>query len=142
MYNMLFGTNDKASVLLACIGVSPNSIPRFRDCYIENGKIVIYTRTGGGNREFYESQESCRDNYPEYFDGKEDPSGPWNSDLRKSQHFLYDQDDDYDCTYAYFFYKFPEEYQKELQHLEANAPDMAPSEKWNHLLKSLSPNDH
>lgn len=109
LYNLLFGVNSLAPILLKHLGLSEDDIPRFRDCYLDGDQIVIYTRTGGGNRDFYEDEETCRSNYPEYFQKKEDaPKGPWNADLRKSKYYQSDEDDDFDSTYAYFRFRVPE----------------------------------
>src|SRR5215469_975950 len=99
LYNMLFGFNPYARMLLKMLNVDVIQIPRFRDCFLNtDGVIVIFTRTGGGNREYYENATP------------ENPEGPWNSDLRKLRGYLGDEDDSYDGTYAHFFYKVPEEY--------------------------------
>ena len=58
LYNMLFGVNPAAPILLAMLDTTQDKIPRFRDIYIKDEYIVIHTRTGGGNREYYESRES------------------------------------------------------------------------------------
>lgn len=137
LYDMLFGVNHAAPILLATLGFSGPDIPRFRDCFIEGNCIVIHTRTGGGNREFYDSEESCRENYPEYFDGTDDPKGPWNSDLTAHPCYLHDEDDDFDSTYANFYFRFPDEYANELKALAAKTETHTPSEKWRLLLKSL-----
>lgn len=137
LYNMYFGVNRAASVLLATLGLTENDVPRFRDCYIDGDRIVIHTRTGGGNRDYYDSEESCRANYPEYFDGKEDPTGPWNSSLTLNTYYLYDKDDDFDSTYANFNFKFPEEYAANLKALAERSKMHKPSEKWQALLKAM-----
>lgn len=142
LYNMLFGVNSAAPVLLATLGLTANDVPRFRDCYIDGERIVIHTRTGGGNRDYYDSEESCRANYPEYFDGKEDPAGPWNSGLTANACYLYDEDDDFDSTYANFHFKFPEEYAADLKALSERSETHKPSEKWRALFKAMeSSND-
>ena len=138
LYNMLFGVNQTAPLLLAILGFKEADIPRFRDCYISNGQIVIYTRTGGGNRGYYESLESCRANYPEYFNGGDDePKGPWNDDLRQSPYYVDDDDDDYDSTYAYFRFNYPPEYAEDLKALAERVKTYTPSEKWNALFDSF-----
>ncbi len=139
LYNMLFGVNSVAPVLLATLGLSTEDVPRFRDCYVEGDNIVIYTRTGGGNRDYYESEESCRANYPEYFDGDDEPLGPWNEDLRSNPHFVEDEDDDFDCTYAYFRFSIPGDYSEDVRALASGSEDHNPSEKWRSLLASLQP---
>jgi hypothetical protein len=65
---------------------------RFRDIYFQNEegsepKIVLYTRNGGGNREWYQYVFELLENHPLY---------------------ITDYDDDFDCTYAYIEFKAPE----------------------------------
>ena len=114
-YNMLFGVNS-ATVLLAALGMTADDVPRFRNCYIDGEQIVIHTRTGGGNRS--------------YFD---------NDSLAAHACYLYDEDDDFDSTYANFHFKFPEEYADDLKALAERSETYKPSEKWQALLKALAP---
>jgi hypothetical protein len=141
LYNALFGVNQAAPVLLAMLGIDSGAVPRFRDCFLSEGRIAIHTRTGGGNREMYENEESARSNYPEYFTGKDDPSGPWNDDLRKLSGFLHDEDDDFDSTYATFYFDVPEKF----KHLIEKLPEgVDPAKRWQDALESLrtaSPDD-
>lgn len=65
---------------------------RFRDIYFVNEegsdpKIVLYTRNGGGNRDFYEYVFELLSTHPNY---------------------IQDYDDDFDSTYAYIEFKAPE----------------------------------
>lgn len=142
LYNMLFGVNPAGGVILATLGLSSADVPRFRDCYVSKigneYRIVIHTRTGGGNRDYYENRGTCEESYPEYFgEGKEEPSGPWNDDLRASPHYDRDMDDDFDSTYADFYFRLPAEYEAELKALADRQEFIAPSEKWQMLLDSL-----
>lgn len=138
LYNMLFGFNNQAPTLLACLRLNPNDIPRFRDCFLQGNTICIHTRTGGGNRDYYENEKTCRSNYPEYFDGKSDmPSGPWNDDLRAHPNYLTDVDDEFDCTYANFFFSFPEDFKADLEAVAAKTENHTPNEKWQLLFKKM-----
>ena len=96
---------------------------RFRDIYFENEgtpKIILYTRNGGGNRDFYEYVFELLSSHPLY---------------------ICDYDDDFDCTYASIEFKAPqavidffdgvqtgkiasvsEKFQKELTDLENGKP--------------------
>jgi hypothetical protein len=135
LYNMLFGVNAAAPVLLAMLGIDSNDVPRFRDCFLAGDRIAIHTRTGGGNRDYYEHSDRCRDNYPEYFgEGKEAPSGPWNADLRQLPGFEYDEDDDYDNTYATFYFKVPEKFKHLLEKLPQGEN---PAQRWQDTLEKL-----
>ena len=113
---MLFGTNKLAPMLLATLNIDEDSIPRFRDCFIDDGLIVIHTRTGGGNREYYESQ---------------------NEELTEHPNYLHNSDDEFDCTYANFYYSFPDEYKDDLTKISQGNVDIKPSEKWQALFNKL-----
>ena len=71
-------------------GMTIADFPRYRavTVYPDQPLVVIRTRTGGGNREEYEEE---------------------NEKLRALQGFIKDEDDDFDCTYAYWHYEIPEE---------------------------------
>jgi hypothetical protein len=83
--------------ILNAIGIKYEDIPRPRGVGIDNGKILIHTRTGGGNRESYEEQ---------------------NNFLASNKYYLSDEDEEFDCTYANFWFKIPEELTEELLKLE------------------------
>jgi hypothetical protein len=140
MYNMVFGTNSLSETLLKILDIEPDHIPRFRDCYYDTEKelICIHTRTGGGNRDFYENEATCRDNFPDYFEVPNEsdfPSGPWNDDLRGHELFQYDEDSDFDDTYANFYFKVPERYAEEFKYFPKGT---TPEEKWDILFGSLN----
>lgn len=139
LYNALFGQNKFANVLLHLLGATQSDIPRYRDCFVdEKGRIVIHTRTGGGNRDYYESEELCRDNYPEYFgDGKDEPSGPWNADLRTLPGFLYDRDDDFDATYANFLYQPADSARDVIDAIKASGGQGDPTQAWQDMFEKL-----
>ena len=126
LYNTLFGGNQAAPILLRILGIEYSEIPRFRDCFIDDGMIVIHTRTGGGNREYYDEPNS------------ENREGPWNTTMYENPHFQRDEDDDFDRTYANFFFKFPDEYKDDLEALSKGTEDHKPSEKWQMLFESLN----
>ena len=87
LYNILFGKNHNTATILAALNLTEGVIERFRDVWIEeyNNRIVIYTRAGGGNRE----------DYP-------------NEILTQHPLYLYDEDDAFDSTYAYYYFAMPE----------------------------------
>lgn len=141
LYNALFGVNQAAPLLLAMLGIDEDAIPRFRDCYLSDGRIAIHTRTGGGNRDYYEHPDRCRENYPEYFDGKDDPRGPWNCNLRKLPGFQYDADDGFDATYATFYFDVPRQFRQLLEKIPEGED---PAKRWQDTfaaLNSATPND-
>jgi hypothetical protein len=126
-------------VLLEILGYTRDKIPRYRDCYLKDGHIVVYTRTGGGNRQYYENAEVCKANYPDDFKGNDFPAGPWNCDLRKNPLFLFDRDDSYAPTYAEFHYKYPEMYAKELTVLAEAYSEPQSEQKWAKAVESIRP---
>ncbi len=89
MYNMLFDTNPIAPLLLSTLGLTQEQIGRFRDCFLSGDQIAIYTRMGGGNREYWEDKIAF---------------------LQKLPGYLRDEDDDFDSTYATFYFSLPEKY--------------------------------
>lgn len=139
LYNAIHGHNALAPVLLAMLGINPSNVPRYRDCWWDGEHIVIHTRTGGGNREFYDSLESCKDNYPDYFNDdrptNENPSGPWNADLQALPTYVRDEDDDYDSTYANFYFSVPAPMQWVVPHLSAQ--DKTPGERWQGFMDKM-----
>ena len=140
LYNALFGKNPFSGVLLQMLGTTEAGIPRFRDCYTneEGSEIIIHTRTGGGNRDYYEHADRCRANYREYFGGNDpDPTGPWNSDLRKLPGFKYDEDGDFDSTYANFHYEVPTPFREQIALLKNLGAVADPAARWQELLSKL-----
>ena len=87
IYNMLFGTNPNADCILATLNLTREDVGRFRDCFVRDGKIEIYTRNGGGNREAFQCIID---------------------DLATHPNYLFDEDDEYDRTYATIYFSFPE----------------------------------
>jgi hypothetical protein len=119
MYQMNYGSGDNADVLLECLGLTRQMVPRFRACFIDNGRIAIRTRTGGYNREFAENEATARRHFPEDFsEGVRTPKGPWNDDLRGLPYYLYDEDWEMDNTYATFYFCFPIQFKEKLELLE------------------------
>ncbi len=118
LYNMLFGVNQLAPVLLAALGLSRDQVPRFRDCYVDGEKkqIVIHTRTGGGNREDYQDE---------------------NDELCAHPQYLHDEDDDFDSTYADFYFSFPPDLAADLTALCDKVETHRPSERWQELFAAL-----
>lgn len=126
LYNMLFGTNPASEMILATLGLSLSDVPRFRDVYLHDGYIVVHTRTGGGNRDWYDEPND------------DNPDGPWNSTLVANKYYVRDEDDDFDSTYADFYFKYPEGYEDDFKAIAESADDYKPSEKWQLLFDSLS----
>jgi hypothetical protein len=114
MYGIISGGGDKPTaelVLEAINSVAPISIPRYRDAYIEKNddaiELVIFTRTGGGNRECYCEEAGCNHESCCYH-GDND---------KMAQHPLYlrDDDDNFDSTYAKFYFNVPDAYKERIE---------------------------
>lgn len=113
MYNLLFGQNPMSDIILVTLGLTRSDCGRFRDTFVSEGKIAVYTRLGGGNRECYcESEEEH---------ARGGCYGPVIERLQAHPRYLYDKDDDFDCTYATFWFSFPDEYSDLLQLLDRNS---------------------
>lgn len=133
MYNLVHGFNQHASVLLLLVGLHPRQIPRFRDIWWDGTHIAIHTRTGGGNRDAYESKESFELHYPD----DEAADGPWNEDLRQHPGYVSDADDTYDSTYATFLFTPSEEARAFIAHNDIPVQGQTPSERWKAKLKQF-----
>lgn len=107
-YNAVFGENALADAILATLGLTRGDVGRFRDCFVHNGEIAVYTRNGGGNREAYQGTINKLSEHPCY---------------------VRDEDDDFDETYATIYFRFPEEFAEELKKLDTNEP-FDPSQRW------------
>lgn len=106
LYNKVNGMNPCVFFILPMLGHPPIFYPRFRDCFIEDkdypetkNKIIVYTRTGGGNREEYEKE---------------------NKKLTQMETYLFDYDDDFDNTYANFVFDVPEKWKKDFDFMMKN----------------------
>lgn len=86
------GSFEETDMLLKMIQPELD-ICRYRNCYPDmkdsRRVLVIKTRTGGDNRDYYS------DNIDE---------------LRSHHLYMYDEDDSFDDTYAYFTFMIPKEH--------------------------------
>ena len=91
LYNMLFGTNENAPVLLGMIEVNKEYFARFRDIELTKaGEVIrVFTRIGGGNRESHKET--------------------WQK-IRNHKLYIKDYDDSFDETYAYIEFRVPERF--------------------------------
>ncbi len=115
MYNMMFGQSENSDAILATLGLTKEDTGRFRDCFVANGEIAIYTRNGGGNRNDYQDVIDKLAEHPCY---------------------LRDEDDDFDCTYCTIYFSFPEKYAKELEKIDSGEP-FNPSQMWLNAIDAL-----
>lgn len=106
LYNVLFGMNSATYLVAPMLtDEDPTSyFPRFRDCYVEDGHIVIYTRVGGDNR--FESHGN-----PDWDFGE--------SKLYELPTFITTYDDGFDSTYGYYVFGVPDEWQDDFDRIMA-----------------------
>lgn len=121
MYDMLGLRNDElAMAFLTMAGLELDEIPRFRDCYpTKNGKaVIVYTRTGGPNREEYEAELE---------------------NLYNKDNFINDYDDEFDCTYMSLEFTPQEKYKAMLESIATENPQASLTgvEKFQEVLKML-----
>jgi len=137
MYNMLFGKSPAAELLLGALGLTEGNFYRFRDCYLdEKGRIAVYTRGGGGNRgcSCYEPEAGTVD-----VAGEQHTPGcvvVTHATNRKHPAYLFDEDDDFDSTYATFYFRVPETMDRAA--VEAIEPEMKRDEAWTAFLDALN----
>ncbi len=112
---MLFGRNPMSEMFLAMLDLTKDDVGRFRDCYLSDNKIVVFTRNGGGNRE----------DYSEVIES-----------LRAHKHYLTDYDDDFDCTYASFEFNVPDEFNSVISKLQIE-DSRPPMDKFKQMLDDL-----
>lgn len=116
LYNMLFGQSRSSTDLLALLGLTRDSFYRYRDCYLDKqGRIAVYTRGGGGNREctceyLKEVNVGTESEVTIPYQGVHFTECVVAIQTVNRQHPLYlsDADDDFDCTYATFYFQVPE----------------------------------
>lgn len=126
-YNMAFGKSSAAPALLKMLGLGEDDFYRFRDCYLtEDGKIAVYTRGGGGNRECW-NDDDCEN-------GQHSVGCviTIQEENRKHPCYLSDSDDDFDNTYATFYFKVPD-----AEQIRGIAPEMERDEAWQKLIAAL-----
>lgn len=92
LYNMINGFNPACVIIMPMLGRTQDEYPRFRDCFVDDGKIAIYTRVGGNNR-------GC---------------GFGEEELYKDPNFVETYDDEFDNTYATYLFNVPEKWKADF----------------------------
>ena len=92
LYNIINGYNIACVLILPMLGRKQEEYPRFRDCFVEDGNIAIYTRCGGGNR-------GC---------------GYGEEELYKDTNFITTYDDSFDSTYATYLFRVPDKWKEDF----------------------------
>lgn len=95
LYNMANGFNPACVFIMPMLGRKQYEWPRFRDCFVQDEDIAIYTRVGGGNR-------NC---------------GFGEEELYEDPNFIKTWDDDFDSTYATYLFKVPEKWKPDFDKL-------------------------
>lgn len=116
LYNMVHGYSPACVWIMPMLGHHEEYYPRFRDCYVEDGKIAIYTRVGGGNR-------GC---------------GFGEEKLYKDPLFVRSYDDDFDRTYATYLFKVPDKWNGDFKKICAGKVDEI-SEEYLQYLREFWP---
>lgn len=119
LYNLVFGQNPAADMILATLGLTRGDCGRFRDCFVADSRIAVYTRNGGGNRDDYEAVFDNLSDHPCY---------------------LYNEDDDCDPTYCTFYFRFPDEFAEDLKKLDRGEA-FDPDQRWFDAIKALRASD-
>lgn len=125
LYAMIHGRNPAAPLILATLDLTTDDVGRFRDAFVSEGRIAVYTRNGGGNRECW-NDNTCNETCAGCIIEKVLPRHP---------NYLYDEDDDFDCTYATVYFSFPERHRDLLEALDTGEFD--PSARWLEALDAL-----
>jgi len=124
LYNMMNGVTPAVLLFLPMLDNHPDKYPRFRDCFLSdpekpeyNNHIIVYTRTGGGNRETYSNEygyKRCWDISDEEYTK---PEYMFNDELKQLPGFVSDYDDDFDSTFANWVFNVPEQWQDDYEKL-------------------------
>lgn len=138
LYSALFGTNPMAGVLCRMLGLTEcgnadgaYDVFRFRDLYLTDrgNKIVLYTRGGGNNRWVVWDEARMEPTEAER---------PEHLALYAHPCFIEAHDDTLDCTYRYFEFRVPEQFQEECRRLmEGREDPPTPTERFMQILDDL-----
>jgi hypothetical protein len=128
---------ERGAILLQMLG-GP-TVARFRDAWAEKGEsgpvIAIYTRQGGGNRECYCEGEPGSAKFAE----AHVPAGCYaacNQELARHPLYITDRDDEFDSTYATFYFRAPGEYREVLT--EAAGDPVDTDKRWQDAIDRIS----
>ena len=105
LYNLLNRVNQSTFYILPMLGVHPENIPRFRDCFVEDRTIIVLTRVGGNNRNCGYGEEK----------------------LYEHPNFIKTYDSEEDSTYGFYVFSIPEEWEDDFDKLLRGE---RPSEKY------------
>lgn len=142
LYDIALGDGNqvmRASLLLPVLG-NP-TVARYRDCWVEKSPdgpvIAVYTRQGGGNRECF-----CESRNTVVVAEQHVPATCYaacNEVLAAHPLYLSDADDDFDSTYATFYFRVPDEYREVLAPAAVDPVNM--SERWQAAIARIGAGD-
>lgn len=125
MYHLINGVNPATFLILPMLGKHPDEYPRFRDCFIADedhpefdGKIQVYTRTGGENRETYRAE---------------------NAEMEQTEGFITTFDDNFDSTYASWVFEVPERWRADFDTITNRKEVKAVSKEYQAELRRVYP---
>ena len=133
LYNILFGVNPNYEQILTALNLTKEEVPRFRDAYLteREGKqvIAIHTRMGTGNRGHWDYDSDTNE-------GIECKCNGCRAQYGLAQHpaYIADEDDNFDYTYATYYFQMP-------NHLTGES-STTPAEKWNAFLENHPSDDN
>lgn len=116
LYNILHGQSEVVPFIMAVLKKEPLDFGRFRDAWIENGTFAIYTRNGGGNREYYMP-----------------------ADIEEWDGYISDKDDDFDNTYATIYFEIPDRYKDFFSMFDS---DKSGDDRWQEYFESMKKPDY
>lgn len=122
LYSYVIGENPDANNLLYMLRVSREYFGRYRNVFLSgDGKtIIVYTRLGGSNREYWK----------EYIDN-----------IRKHKNYVEDWDDDYDNTYAYFRFNVPHGYKTKCKSISTGKEPKTIQEQFDEEIRNMDDPD-
>lgn len=121
LYTQLFGENEDAVAILGFAGLTRKMFPRYRDVFLDDKglTVLVYTRIGGANREYY----------------KDDIEK-----LKEHKQYVCNYDDHHDETYAYFKFNVLPEYVDTAKKIFKEDPVSVWDKFQNHIKKAEDPN--
>ena len=111
LYNMIKGYNPACIFIMPMLDKKQDEYPRFRDCFVEDGKIAIFTRVGGNNR-------NC---------------GFGEDELYKDPNFVTTYDDDFDNTYGTYLFNVPDKWEEDFDRIMSGKIDEVSDDYYNHV---------
>ena len=97
LYNMINGFSPACVLIMPMLGRKQEEYPRFRNCFVEDGMIAIFTRVGRYNK-------GC---------------GFGEEELYKDPNYVRDYSDDFDPTYGTYLFNVPEKWKADFDRIMA-----------------------